>query len=163
MDSTLNKAKEEQIIAGIVYFSSIIPFIGMIIPFVCWIINRDKSDFLIFHSLQALLFQAILSITNICMFLLYFLSFFASFLIGFGTAAASGNQEPGPLFFISFLIPFVVFFLMFAFFFLFSAYGITAGVVIILKGDFKFIVLGKALEKYLLKPMSAPKNKPEHE
>lgn len=163
MTETLNKAREEQIVAGIVYFSSIIPMFGMIVPFITWIVSREKSSFLVFHALQALLFQVIGTAVYIFLFVLYFLSFFVVFIAGAVTAITSGNNEPGPIFFIFFCIPFVIFFLIFVSFFLFGIYAITAGISIIINGDFKVILLGKALEKYLLKDLSTSENNPSHE
>ena len=150
MERTLNKEKEEVIIASILYLSCAVPIFGLIFPLIMWILNKGKSVFLSFHSLQCLIYQAIGVIGFIIGMALYILSFFLVFIVMIGSTATSGGEEPSPIIFIFFLIPFFIFFLIMLFFLLYVIYAIIGCASIIIKRDFKYIILGKLLESYLL-------------
>ena len=72
-------------------------FGGIILPIIFWVINRDKSKFATFHSLQALWFHvAIVGIFIITIILMLV------FGIGLGILTASpGSKDPPILFIVS--------------------------------------------------------------
>jgi uncharacterized Tic20 family protein len=151
MEKALNKQKEEVIIASIIYVSAIMPFLGLFIPLIIWLLYREKSTFLVFHSLQNLIYQFCgLAVFFLCM-VLYIGSFFVVFIGLFTIVGVDGSGKPGPLFLIPFCIPFVVFFGILITFFLYAVYALIGCFVMLTQHDFKYIIIGRLLENYLLK------------
>lgn len=149
MNEVINKEKEEVIIAALMHLCCIIPFFGIIAPLIVWLLKKDKSFFLSFQCLQTIVYQSTGLIIFITGMILYTLSFFIVFIGTFIMAGLSDKGEPSPLFFILFAIPFIIFFLMFFILFIYIVYGIIGFATTLIKKDFKYIFIGKKLEKYL--------------
>lgn len=161
MEKTLNNNKQEVIIASACHISAAIPFFGMMIPVILWITQKNKSDFICFHAIQSLIYQCFGIFMFFIGMIFYFISFFIFFIGSIITALINGNGDPDPSFFILFFIPIVILFLIMLFFFLYMLYAFLASITLIIKKDFKYIIIGKFLEKYLLEnnSMEIDKNK----
>lgn len=149
MTERINTEKEEVIIAATMHLCSIIPFLGMIAPLIVWLTKKDRSFFLSFHCLQSIIYQATGIIIFITGMILYILSFFIVFISIFILTAINGGSEPGPIIFLVIAIPFIVFFLLFFFFFAFILYGIVGFITTLVKRDFKYIIIGNWVKKYM--------------
>jgi len=110
-----------------------------------WVTQRDESEFVAFQALQAIAYQ-------ITMFLGWFLgmgcymcSFFAIF-IGLPFTASS-DGFPYAIF--GTFLPFIVFGLLMFGVMLFTLYGVLAAIMVIQGKDFRYIIIGNWLEKYL--------------
>ena len=149
MTERISAEKEEIIIAATMHLCCVIPFIGMIAPLIVWLTKKDRSAFLSFHCLQSIIYQATGIIIFITGMILYILSFFVIFIATFISTGFNGGSEPGPLFFILFTIPFLIFFLLFFFFFAYVLYGIAGFIITLVKKDFKYIIIGNKVKKYI--------------
>ncbi|MBN1299253.1 MAG: DUF4870 domain-containing protein [Actinobacteria bacterium] len=99
------------------HLSIFIPNIGLLAPIIIWVTNKEKSDFVRFHALQAIFFQLIF-------FILMMLFMFAGVILMLASIPwfdLSSNAEPGAVFFLSMIF-------MFMFFPLWIIFGIYAAV-----------------------------------
>ncbi|MEW5822324.1 MAG: hypothetical protein AB1782_19170 [Cyanobacteriota bacterium] len=158
MEKTFNSKKEEIIIAAIMYLSIIIPFLGLFIPFSLWLIYKEKSTYVTFHSLQNILYQFSGLILFFLGMTLYAGSFFITIIAIIGSSAANSSNEPDPLFFVFFCIPFLIFILILFCSFLYIIYAIIGCFSVLIEKDFKFIIIGNLLEKYLSSPDKTTNN-----
>ena len=121
------------------HLAVIIPNIGIIAPIVIWITQKDKSKFVRFNAIQAIFFQLVF-------FILIMLSIFVGLILMFVSIPlmnASPNGEPGVLFWVSMGIMN----LYFPFWFFFSIYAIVAGVKSFKGKIFRYLIIGKIIEK----------------
>ena len=137
MDNKISK--EEKIMALLSHLSIFIPNVGILAPVIIWITNKEKSDFVRFHALQAIFFQLIF-------FILMMLFMFAGVILMLASIPwfdLSSNAEPGTLFFLSMVF-------MFMFFPLWIIFGIYAAVASAksYKGKmFKYAIIGRIIER----------------
>jgi uncharacterized Tic20 family protein len=68
--------QDERIMAALAHGSILLPMTGVIAPIVIWITQREKSRYVAFQSLQALLFQLILIVAWVLGMGCYMLSIF---------------------------------------------------------------------------------------
>jgi len=138
-----NLSFEEKIESLLSHLSILIPNIGIIAPLFIWVAHGKNSKFVKFNSLQAIFFQIIfLAITMLSMFVGFILM-----LMSVPGVIANPNAEPGVLFFVSM----VFFFLYFPIWFVFIIYAIIGGVLSYQGKIFKYILIGKVIEKKLSK------------
>ena len=136
--------------------------LGPLIAIIVWATQKDKSPFVAFQSLQALVYQ----LTGFVGALLGMACYMCSFLGMFGTmftaipfaAAAEGSPDAAEGFvaLIGFLIsmvftlvPFAIFGLLFLAAIAFILYGLWAAISVFQGKDFRYIVIGRWLERYL--------------
>ena len=131
--------KEEKLMALLSHLSIFIPNIGILAPIIIWVTNKEKSDFVRFHALQAIFFQLIF-------FVLMMLFMFVGIILMFASIPwfdLSSNAEPGGVFFLSMVF-------MFMFFPLWIIFGIYAAVASAksYKGKiFKYAIIGSIIQK----------------
>ncbi|MGD9580120.1 MAG: DUF4870 domain-containing protein [Vampirovibrionia bacterium] len=151
MENILTKEKEERIIASVMHLAGILPFMGMFIPMLIWILKKDKSFYIALHCLQTLIYQT----TGILIFIMGMILYIASFLgVFIATAVSTGfdkNTEPSPIIIVFFFIPFIIFFSIFFFYIIYMLYSILGFILTLAKGDFKYVIIGKRVENYLKK------------
>jgi uncharacterized Tic20 family protein len=115
---------------------------GLIIPIIFWALNKDKSKFVTFHSLQAIWFH-IAYIGLIVVFVIFFALFAVIGGVGFGSMG-SGSREM-PVLFIIIMIAFYA--LLFLFIFSAIGYGIYMGIKSY-KGELvKYPIIGNMVYK----------------
>jgi uncharacterized Tic20 family protein len=70
--SAAHASRDERILAAVAHGTVALPYLGFIAPLAIWITQRDWSQFVAFHALQALLFQismaVILTMISLCGF-----------------------------------------------------------------------------------------------
>lgn len=133
--------------AALSHISVLLPMMGVIAPIVIWVTQKDKSRYVAFQSLQALVYQ----LTMIASWFLgmgcYMFSFFGTFLtipLAFGR-----SQALSPLFAVPFLIPFVVIGVLFIGSFCFIAYGVVAAIMALQGKPFRYAVIGRQVERFI--------------
>jgi uncharacterized Tic20 family protein len=141
--------------------------LGPLIAIIVWATQKDKSPFVAFQSLQALVYQltgfvsALLGMAcYMCSFLGMFVSMFAFIPL---TAATEGSEAAeGFAALIGFLISMVTMIVPFAIIGLlilaalaFLLYGLWAAVSVFQGKDFRYVVIGRWLERYLAQDTGA--------
>ncbi len=90
--ASLPESKEDQIVGAVCHSTAALLFWGVITPIVVWITQHERSRFLSFQALQALIYQAIGLVAYFVAMLLYFVFIFlfmgaAVFASGPGSSA----------------------------------------------------------------------------
>ena len=137
MNEKLNS--DHKLMSMLSHLAILIPNIGMIAPIVVWLTQKDKSRFIRYHAIQAIFFQ-----------LLFFVLLMLSVFIGIILMAVSliflnadTVGEPGALFWISM----VIMNFYFPLWFIFSIYAIVAGIKSFRGKKFRYLIIGKIIEK----------------
>lgn len=129
---------DERLIALFSHLS--IFFGGIILPFIFWLTNKDKSKFITFHSLQTLWFH-LLFIVMIIVFVIILIIVFVFGGIGVSALVSGTKSGEMSMFFIIFMIAF--YFLLFAMIFGIYGYSIYMGIKAY-KGEFvMYPIVGK--------------------
>jgi len=144
--------QNDKIMAALAHVSAILPFMGVIAPIVIWVTQKDKSEYVAFQALQAVVYQLSMILAWFVGMGCYMLSFFTTFL-GIPFAGESGQIDPSiaPLFALGFIIPFLVFGAIFVGGALFVIYGLIAAIQVFQGKDFRYFIIGTRLENYLQK------------
>jgi uncharacterized Tic20 family protein len=140
--------QDERIMAGLSHLSIIVPMAGLIAPIVVWVTSKDKSEYVAFQALQAMAYQISLILLYMIGWACYGFSFFGMFLtIPFAPPEGS-TEAPSPLFFVSMFFPFIIMGLIFLLFITLGIYGIIGGIMSFQGKPFRYIVIGKMVEKF---------------
>jgi uncharacterized Tic20 family protein len=153
--------QDDKLMSALAHGSVILPFMGIIAPIVIWATQKDKSDYIAFQALQAVAYQVAMLIAWFVCIGCYIGSFLITIVTSFlGIALTSfaggmGEDNPVAIIFTMLLtmlpgfLPFLVFGLIILGALAFVTYGL-AGAVISLQGkDFRYILIGKRVERYL--------------
>ena len=145
--------QDDRIMAAVAHATAILPFMGLIAPIIIWVTQKDKSPFISFQALQALVYQLTMLLAWFLGMFCYMCSFFVSFL---GIAAApvideSSNPLAPLLLVLPTLFPIIIFGLIFLGGIVFIIYGLVAAVLVLQGRDFRYVILGERLERYLQK------------
>lgn len=146
-------SQNDKIMAALAHISAILPFMGVIAPIVIWVTQKDKSEYVAFQALQAVVYQLSMILAWFFGMGCYMLSFFSMFL-GLPIAGSSGGEiDPSlsPLFFIGFMLPFIIMGAMFLGAAIFIIYALIAAIQVFQGQDFRYIVIGNRLANYLQK------------
>jgi uncharacterized Tic20 family protein len=134
---------DDKLLSMLSHLAILIPNIGILAPIVIWFTQKDKSKFVRYNAIQAIFFQ-----------LLFFLLLMLSIFIGIILMAvsliltnATSGGEPGTFFWVSMVI--VNFY--FPLWFFFSIYAIVAAVKSYKGKIFRYLVIGKIIEKRVYK------------
>ena len=134
---------DEKLMSLLSHLSIIIPNIGVIAPIIIWITQKDKSKFVRFHAVQAIFFQ-----------LLFFVLLMASIFIGLILMLISlpiitrnPDAAPGALFWVSM----GVMNLYFPLWIIFAIYAVVAGVKSFKGRIFRYLIIGRIIEKKVYK------------
>jgi uncharacterized Tic20 family protein len=140
---------DERVMAALAHISVLLPLMGTIAPIVIWVTQKDKSRFVAFQALQAMVFQLIMVAAWFVGMGCYMASFITTF-VALPLASASGNdQSVPPVFALAFLIPFLVFGFIFLCGFLFIVYGVIGAVMVFQGKPFRYILIGKRIESFM--------------
>jgi uncharacterized Tic20 family protein len=140
--------QNDRIMAALGHATAIIPMMGVIAPIVIWATQKDKSEYVAFQALQAVAYQFIMILWWFAGMALYMGSFFLVFI----PAAIFSDSQSFPVFiFVPLLTMGTLLFGMLAF----VIYGLVAAVIVLQGKDFRYIIIGSQLKKYLAKS-SAP-------
>ena len=123
--------------AALSHTAMILPYIGIVVPLGIWISQRDKSNWLRFQALQALVFQ-VLQFVIMTLVACFLIPLILSMMI---STAENPDTIFGSLFIIQ-LLPFL-------FWALLILLGLFAGVMCAFGRDFHYPILGRILTRYL--------------
>lgn len=65
LERALLNGAEERLIAGTAHAGMFVPMLGMLVPLLAWVLPRPNTPFLRYHALQALIFQALSTVTAV--------------------------------------------------------------------------------------------------
>ncbi len=144
--------QNDKIMAALAHVSVILPFMGVIAPIVIWVTQKDKSEYVAFQALQAIIYQLLMILTWFVGMGCYVLSFFGTFLTIPFSGGNHGTPNPtmAPIFALGFIIPFLVFGAIFVGGALFVLYGLFGAIQVFRGKDFRYII-GNRLTDYLKK------------
>ena len=150
IDQNASPSQNDKIMAALAHVSAILPFLGVIAPIVIWATQKDKSEYVAFQALQAVAYQLMMILAWFVGMGCYMLSFFSTFIaIPFSEGSGGTNPSAAPFFMLGFLIPFFIFGAMFVGGAIFIIYGLIGAFQVFQGKDFRYIVIGKWLNKYL--------------
>jgi uncharacterized Tic20 family protein len=146
--------------------------LGPLIAIIVWATQKDKSPLVAFQSLQALVYQltgfvgALLGMAcYMCSFLGMFGGMFAFIpLTAAGAAATEGSSEAAQGFaaligvlisMVTMIVPFAIIGLLILAVLAFLLYGLWAAFSVFQGKDFRYVVIGRWLERYLVRDIEA--------
>jgi uncharacterized Tic20 family protein len=136
-------SQNDRTMAGLAHLAIIVPFWGMIAPIVIWATQKDKSKFIVFQAIQALVYQVLLILVTMLGMGCYMVSFFSMFSTISSTTSESSTLPAG------FFLPFAVMGGIFIVYLVFIIYGIVAAVLTFTGKNFRYVILGGWIEKYM--------------
>jgi len=155
-------SQDERLFAGLSHITILLPFIGILGPAIIWATQKERSEYVKFHALQAVFYQLSLILVGLTGFICYFLSFFVSFggmflgMFSMPLAAAVGEGENPLVMVIAFLvsalpvaIPFAVLGLMLLSGLVFLVYGVIGAINAMQGNAFAYPFIGKRVRAFL--------------
>jgi uncharacterized Tic20 family protein len=145
---------DERILAALAHITILVPFMGVIAPILIWVTQKDKSRYVGFQALQAVVFQLLLVLAWFLGMGCYMASFFISFIgmAGFaaGNPSSAPTSSPGEVFgVIWFLIPFLIIGLLILAGLAFVMYGNIAAIQALRGTPFRYALIGDRVERFL--------------
>ena len=134
---------DEKLMSLLSHLAILIPNIGILAPIVIWLTQKEKSKFVRYHAIQAIFFQLLF-------FILLMLSLIAGIIlmaISLIFSNVSSGGEPGVFFWVSMGIMN----LYFPLWLFFSIYAIVAAVKSFKGKTFRYLIIGKIIEKRVYK------------
>jgi uncharacterized Tic20 family protein len=148
---TVIPTQDERVTAALAHATAILPGLGSIGAIVIWATQKDRSRFVGFQALQAVVYHIVMILAGFlggacyaCSILTYPL---AMALLLPGADTPSGELDP--LFFLSMGVPFAIWGLVMVAWFLFVVYGIVGAAMVLQGKDFRYLAIGRRLERYL--------------
>jgi len=146
-------SQDERIIAALANVTIVLPFLGAIGAIVIWATQKDKSRYVAFQSLQAVVYHLVLVLAGFLAGACYLSSLVAFPVIMAATVSASDpSSDFGPAFILPMAIPFAILGASILGWFLFVVYGLVAAAATLQGRDFRYILIGGRLEAYLAHP-----------
>jgi uncharacterized Tic20 family protein len=140
--------QNDQIMGALAHITVLLPMMGIVAPIVIWATQKDKSEFVAFQALQAVIYQLVIILGWFAGMVLYMCSFFGIFLTIPGMEVSDG-EFPLPL--LGMFIPMLIMGCMFLFGIIYVVYGVVAAIRVFQGVDFRYAVIGRRLESYLEK------------
>ena len=145
--SSTTPAQDERIMAALAHVTALLPMMGVIVPILIWITQKEKSKYVAFQAIQAAAFQLFMVLGWFLGMGCYMGSFIATFA---GMALSNGfgrSTDQGMFMF----FPFLVFGLILLAGAVCVIYGAAAAIMTLRGKDFRYVVLGRKLEQFLQK------------
>jgi uncharacterized protein len=148
-------AQDERVMAALSHISALLPLMGVIAPIVIWVTQKDKSRYVAFQALQALVYQLSMVVAWIVGMGCYMLSFIGMF--AFIPFTSSGTSQPAsPLIITTFFIPFIVLGIMLIGGLAFIVYGVIGAILAFQGKPFRYVLIGTQVEKFMQPKHEAP-------
>lgn len=141
-------SQEERVMAAIAHATVIWPTLGLVAPLVLWGTQREKSPFVGFQALQAAAYQFVLLLAGLVVGACYMCSFFslpATSLLALPFDDGAAVCLP----FFAFSCTFGMLFLLMLAWLAYVGYGLFGAVWVLQGSDFRYVVLGPWLDRYL--------------
>jgi len=143
-------SQDERVLAALAHACCIFPTIGMVGAIVIWATQKEKSDFTAFQALQAVVYHLVMIVVGFLSGICYMCAFLTfpliMIIVGIGSESAF---KISPFVFMPMGMPFLMMGLMFLFWFLFIVYGFFGALMTLQGKDFRYVIIGNKLEKYL--------------
>lgn len=146
---SLTPTRDECVMAAIPHILSFSLFLGPIVSVFIWVTQKEKSQYVAFHSLQAFVYQISMILTWFLGMGCYMISFIANMIFMFFLSSAESANPPDVLFGLTFIIPFMVIGVILFCEFGFIVYGIFGAAMVFQGKPFRYIIFGKRLERYM--------------
>ncbi|MBN1305551.1 MAG: DUF4870 domain-containing protein [Anaerolineales bacterium] len=144
--ATLNDVNEARWVVSMGHAGVIISFWGMLPPLVVWLMEKERSFFLKFQSIQTFIYQLIGNLALLLMLLLYGVGLLGiMFVLGLSGMAGASVMALLVFFFLLLLVMFLIALLLP----LYHIMGQVAAVRVLQGRDYNYPVLGKQLRKRL--------------
>lgn len=143
--------QEERLMAGLAHISVIIPMAGFIAPVVIWVTQKDKSRFVYFQALQAAVLQILIMAIYIVGMVCYAVGIFGGIAV-----AGVFNQLGGSRFPAFFILPVAIMGLLLLIDGALVIYGIVGAVMSFLGKNFRYVLIGDAIDRYLARRPAQP-------
>jgi len=140
--------KNDQIMAALAHVTVIVPMIGVIAPIVIWATQKDKSEFIAFQALQAVFYQLTLILIWFIGMACYMCSFFGMFILTI-PFLSSGSSNGFPFEVLGVFFPFLIMAVLMVGGLVYIIYGLVAAFLVLGGRDFRYILIGRWLERYL--------------
>ncbi len=149
--------QDERILAALAHISVMLPVWGMIGTIILWVTQREKSQFVGFQALQALVYQLTLVVGGILAGGCYMCLFAGTGLLfplgTFATLGSGGSESGGviPLLISLFggFLPFCLVGVILLIAVVFVLYALYGAVRVLQGEDFRYAIIGRKLEEYL--------------
>jgi len=141
--------QDERVMAALAHITTIMPFFGIIAPIVIWVTQKEKSRYVAFHGLQALVYQLSMIAVWFVGMGCYMCSFLSIFLTLPFASSSGTTQSINPLIFIGSLIPLLVFGAIFIGNFAFIIYGIVGAIMTFRGKPFRYVFIGNRVERFM--------------
>jgi uncharacterized Tic20 family protein len=146
---TITPTQDERVMAALSHISAIIPMMGVIAPIIIWATQKDKSQFVVFHALQAIAYQ-------LCMIVAWFIGMGCYMVSSFGmvfilplTSSSAHSQSVSPLLLVALIFLFVIFGVICLGGLAFIVYGIIAAIMAFQGKHFRYVIIGKKIEQFM--------------
>ncbi len=136
-------SNDGKLMSLISHLSILIPNIGILAPIIIWVTNRERSNFVRFHAIQAIFFQLVF-------FILMMFFIFVGVILMLAAIPwfdLNSSADPGILFFLSMIFMFMYFPLWL----IFGIYAVVASIKSYKGKIFKYAVIGKIIERKVYK------------
>ncbi|MBN1122806.1 MAG: DUF4870 domain-containing protein [Anaerolineae bacterium] len=134
---------ESRLLAALSHGSIFLQGAGIIVGVVVYLTQRDRSKYAAFQALQAAVFQLISMILVVGMWIVWTFFYMLSLIPVIQASEAAPNAPPPPIFWVgmgSMVIPFMVMIVI-------GLYGLWAAFRSLQGKDFRYLIIGSALEK----------------
>ncbi len=139
--SSFPENQDERVMAALAHASIIIPNIGVIVPLIIWLTQRERSRVVAFQALQALVYHVVLIIG----WFAFAACFVGSILVFSFTSFGLNTYNTGNTLLVAF--PFLLFCLLGLLSLAFIVYGVIAAVQTLQGQDFHYALIGNWLAR----------------
>ena len=136
--------QDERILAALAHLGILFQYFGVLVPIMIWLAYKDKSRYVAFQALQAMILQIILFLGLLVGMIGYVGSIF---LVTFGSAFLQNSGELGPQELAIMVVPGGLFMAMMCVYGLFVIYGIVGGILCLFGKNFRYLIIGQLLAR----------------
>jgi len=146
-------SQDERIVAALANVTIVLPFWGAIGAIVIWATQKEKSRYVAFQSLQAVVYHLVLVLAGFLAGACYLCSLVAfPVVMALSVSTVDPSAELSPAFMLPMAIPFAILGASVLGWFVFVIYGLAAAAATLQGKDFRYLVIGQRLEAYLAHP-----------
>lgn len=131
--------------AALAHASAIFPFLGAIVPILIWMTRKERSQYLAYHAMQAILFQVSIMITWFLGGLCYIFSILVLMMALPFVISDSGDIAPRYL--VGSFVPFIIVGIILVVGLAYIIYGIVGAATTYQGKPFRYIIVGKWAER----------------
>ncbi len=142
--------QDERVMAALAHACSILSIFGTIGSIVIWLTQKDKSRYVAFQALQAIVYHICLIVGWFFFMVCYMSSAIAFLPLSMASAPAVEGESTVSWFVILLMAaPIGIMVFMLILWLLYMLYGMYAAASTLQGKDFRYVVIGNRLEKYL--------------